>query len=116
MKTLMLDTTAWDLTIDGEKNIAIADDPYAPAQDAASEIRLFLGELYYDTARGVPYFTQILGKFPPLNYVRAKFVTAAGLVPDVKTVKCFFTSFVNRKLSGQVQITTVDGQTQVASF
>jgi hypothetical protein len=115
MNTLLL-SPDWDLTIDGQKNIAVSSDGLAPAQDAASEIRLFLGELYYDTQRGVPYFQQILGKYPPLNYVRAKFEAAAKLVPTVVSAKCYFTSFVNRKLGGQVQVTTSGGQTTAASF
>ena len=56
MKTLLLDQTTWDLTLDANNNIALAAEPYAFAQDAASAIRLFQGELWYDTTRGVPYF------------------------------------------------------------
>ena len=45
MKTLLLTTDAWDLTVDVSGNIAVADEPLALAQDAASAIRLFAGEL-----------------------------------------------------------------------
>ena len=40
-------------------NIAVADEPYALAQDAASAIRTFIGECYYDTTKGLPYFEKV---------------------------------------------------------
>ena len=65
MKTLLLDRTQWDLVQDANGNIALATEPYARAQDVASACRLFRGELWYDTAAGIPYFEDILGKSPP---------------------------------------------------
>ena len=52
--TLLLTPQTWDLTVDASNNIAVAAEPYALAQDAASAIRLFQGEDYYDTTRGIP--------------------------------------------------------------
>lgn len=104
MKTLLVDRTTWDLVADATGNIAVASDPYSQAQDAASACRLFEGELYYDTAKGLPYFAQILGHWPPLNYVRQKLVDAALTVPGVVSAKCFFSSFRLRALGGEVQI------------
>lgn len=115
-QTLLLDVQAWDLGLDASGNIAVASAPYALAQDAASAIRLVQGEYWYDTTQGVPYFQQILGKLPPLALLRAKFTAAALTVPGVKAARCFFSSFNNRQLSGQVQITDGSGQTSVAGF
>ena len=56
MNTLLLDASAWDLVLDANGDIALAAPPYAVAQDVASAISLFLGELWYDTTQGVPYF------------------------------------------------------------
>ena len=61
MNTLLLDRTVWDLVLDAGGNIARASNPYAVAQDVASAIKLFRGELFYDTAKGIPYWTEVLG-------------------------------------------------------
>lgn len=114
--TLLLDQTLWDLVLDIDGNIAVASPPYALAQDAASAIKLFQGELWYDTTRGVPYFTDILGKLPPLQLVKERFTAAALSVPGVTAAKVFITGLANRQLTGQVQITDATGTVAVASF
>jgi|SRR5665213_2644298 len=116
MQTLLVDTIAWDLLIDSSGNIAVASDPYAQAQDVASAVKTFLGEVYYNTLLGVPYFGDILGQAPPLSLIKSYFVTAAKTVPNVETAVCFISSFVNRHLGGQIQVTNSAGQTQVTSF
>jgi hypothetical protein len=115
MNTLLLNTANWDLTVTSSGDIAMATEPYAIAQDVASALKLFQGELYYDTTQGVPYFEQILGKYPPAQYLKAQFVLAAMTVPGVASAKAFLTGFSNRQLSGQVQITDANGQTSVVS-
>lgn len=116
MDTLLLDRTTWDLCLDSNGNIALASDPYALAQDAASAIRLFSAELWYDTSQGIPYFQSILGRPPPIAFMKSRFIAAALTVPGVASAKCFITKFENRALEGQVQITSVTGQTATASF
>lgn len=116
--TLLLDTLAWDLVLDANGNIAVASAPYALAQDAASAIRLFQGELWYDTSQGIPYFTQILGQLPPINYIKQTFINAALTVPGVASAEVFLSGIntVARQITGQVQISTDDGQTAVVNF
>lgn len=116
MKTLLLRPDTWDLTIDADGNIAVAEDPYSLAQDAASAIKLFLGELWFDTTQGVPYFSQIFGLPPNINLIKAKFVAAALTVPDVSAATVFITSIVGRNVSGQVQVTDSNGDTTAANF
>lgn len=116
MNTLLLDRTVWDLTKDATGNIALAAEPYALAQDAASEIRLFQGELWYDTTRGIPYFAQVLGKPPSVPFMKAQFTAAALLVPDVDSAQTFITSIVNRDVAGQVQIRSAAGTLAAANF
>lgn len=117
MKTLLLDQTSWDLLLDVNFNVAVASDPYSQAQDAASNIKLFKGELYYDTTKGVPYFPSILGEAPSLTIVKAQFVLAAKLVPGVTAAQCFISAInASRQLSGQVQVTNVIGATAVIGF
>lgn len=115
-QTLLLDTVFWDLVLDINGNIAVASDPYSLAQDAASAIRTFLGEVYYDVELGVPYFYDILGKDVPLSLLKKQFEEAAMTVPGIVQAQCFITSFNNREISGQVQITDVAGNLQAAGF
>lgn len=114
--TLLLDVSVWDLTVDTAGNIAVATPPYALAQDAASAIRLMLGELFFDTTIGVPYLTGILGFTPPVSQMKQYFVAAALSVPGVVSAKCFITSWVDRTVTGQIQVTDSTGTVTAASF
>lgn len=116
MDTLYLTPATWDLTLDADANIALATKPYALAQDAASAIKTFQGECYYNTAIGVPYWGAILGQSPPLNLVRERFVQAAMTVPEVTAAKVYFSDIKNRTLSGQVQITDKTGNLTMIGF
>lgn len=113
-KTLLLDGAAWDCVLDASGNWALASEPYALAQDAASEIRTFRGEVYYDTAKGVPYWQEILGYNPPAQVMRTLFVKAALTVPGVVSVICYLRALANRQITGQVQITDATGATATA--
>lgn len=116
MNTLLLSTTTWDLVLDINNNLAIATDPYSVVQDVASACRTFLGEEYYDTTVGIPYFEQVLGHQPPLSILKALLVNAANTVPGCNNPVVFISSFTNRAISGQVQFTDSNGATQVAGF
>ena len=83
--TLLLDRTKWDLVIDSAGNIAMAKPAYALSQDVASAIKLFLGELYYDTTKGIPYWENVLGKLPPPSLIIGYIEKAALTVPGVVT-------------------------------
>lgn len=104
MKTLLLDQATWDLTKDAAGNIALADAPYAIAQDVASAARLFFGELWYDTTQGVPYFQNLLGKPLSAGFLKSQLSSAALRVPEVSSVEVVLTGLVNRNLFGQIQI------------
>lgn len=114
--TLYLDPSAWDLVLDASGNIALATAPYSLAQDVATLLRTFEGECYYDTTRGVPYWQQILGEFPPLSQVKAKYLALAQTVPGVESAAVYFSSYSDRALSGQVQVTDSSGTTSATSF
>ncbi len=116
MKTLLLDREKWDLVLDVSGNLAIATDPYSLAQDAASAIKLFQGELWYDTSKGVPYWTQILGEAPSYSLIKSEFVKAALTVPGVIAAQCFISSFTDRTIKGQVQVTDKAGVISAAGF
>jgi hypothetical protein len=113
--TLLLDLTTWDLVVDVYGNIAVATSPYSQAQDAASAIKTFQGEVYYNTTLGVNY-SQILGTLPPIALMKQQFSEAALTVPGVATEVVYISSISNRTVSGQVQITNEQGQVSVAPF
>lgn len=114
--TLLLDQTAWDLVLDANGNIALAGAPYSIAQDVASATRTFLGECWYDTTQGIPYWQEILGDLPPLQYIAEQLQDAALTVPDVAAAQAVFTSFQGRSLAGQIQIIDTDGVANNVAF
>jgi hypothetical protein len=116
MDSLYLDPISWDLAVDASGNIAVCSDPYALAQNAATAVRTFLGEVYYDTTIGVPYWQDILGHFPALSVVKADLVAAAETVTGVVSAQVFITGVVNRQLTGQIQVTDSAGNISAASF
>ena len=116
MNTILLDQSRWDIILDASGNIALATDPYAIAQDVASAVRTFLGECWFDTTVGIPYFDKILGQNPPIPLVQSLIEKAALTVPEVVKASATITSFEGRTLSGNVQVTTSSGITIPVSF
>ena len=116
MHTLLLDRTEWDLVLDVAGNIAVATEPYSIAQDVSSAARLFLGELWFDTTQGVPYWQEILGHFPTPSVVKAAIVKEAKKVPGVADAVCYLSGLEGRRLSGQIQVTLTSGGTVVVGF
>lgn len=114
--TLLLDTETWDLCADANGNIAQAAPPYALAQDVASAIKTFLSEVRYDKTIGVPYFTKILGKTPPVGVFKAYMVAAALTVPGVVSAVCVINSFQNGKVTGQVTFRDSNAKTGAVNF
>lgn len=114
--TLILDQRAWDLVIDSMGNIAMAQPAYALAQDVASAVKLFLGELWYDTTKGIPYFQNILGHLPPVSLFIGYIEKAALTVPGVVSAQCIITEFSNTAITGRVKFIDEQGITQNASF
>lgn len=115
--TLLLDAALWDLTLDANGNIAVAQPPYAIAQDVASACRTVLGEVYYDTTIGVDYFGEIYGQTPPASVFQEQFEQAALTVPDVVSATCIIEAYSaeTRETIGQVQFTDGGGYTQSVS-
>lgn len=112
MNTLLLDNTLWDLCLDAAGNIAVASDPYQRAQSVANALKLFSGELWYDTSKGVPYFAQILAHTPPIQLFKEFMVAAAQTVPDVSDATCVINSFEGRMVVGSVSWPGPNGTTE----
>jgi hypothetical protein len=114
--TLLLDTDEWDMVIDASGNIAVAQPPYSLAQDVASAIRTFLGEVYYNTKQGLDYFGQVFGHLPPAALLTQLLSNQALTVPGVVTAQTVISSFTGGDVTGQVQFTDESGETNVVNF
>lgn len=117
MDTLLLDQASWDLVLDADGNIAKASNPYALAQDAASAIRTWLGEVYFDTTLGVPWSQQVFGKTPSLSLLKEQVRASALSVPEVASAEVFLVTLSDRRIGGQVQVSPAGGgAAQAANF
>ena len=114
--TIFLVPSTWDLVADVNGNIAMAQEPYSLAQDAASAILLFLGDYWYNTTLGIPYFQQIFGQKLDLAITKSLFIQAALTVPGVIGAKCYISKFSGRKITGQVQVSDTNGIISIAGF
>jgi hypothetical protein len=130
--TLLLDNINWDLLVDLNGNIAMAQEPYSLAQDVASQARLFAGELWFDTVQGIPYLpgetfanisappgvaSNVLGQYPSLALWQQYYKEAAFLVQNVSSAQMFFAALASdRSLGGQLVITASDGPTLAVSL
>lgn len=99
-----------DVCLDASGNIAIAGAPYSIAQDVAAQLSTFLGECWYDTTQGVPYWQEIFGKRPPASLIVSLLEAQALLVPDVETATATIGGIdAERGVIGQMIITDTDG-------
>ena len=116
--TLLLDRSAWDLVLDALGNIAVATEPYSLAQDAASAIKTFVGECYWDTTQGIDYLKLVFkGPPPSIGTLKRLFINAALTVTDVAAAQCFIQQASARQLIGQIQVTSKStGQVSATSF
>lgn len=110
--TIFLEPNNWDLALDVYGNIAVANAPYAVAQDVATSCRLWEGEYIYDITRGIPYEQYILGYMPPRNIFISWLANESLTVPNVSTATPVLAyNSGNREIYGQIQITLTDGTT-----
>lgn len=107
--SLLLDIVSWDLCLDAKGNWALASDPYAISQNVSCACRLIRGELYYDTSKGVPLWTDILNNAYPLPLFKADFQEAANAVDGVESSSVYIQELTDRSLIGQIQLSTAYG-------
>lgn len=108
MSTIYLDPDSWDLALDASRNIALAVAPYERAQTVANACRLWLGEAPFNTERGIPYESEVLGKQPPQRVLAGWYEREALTVPGVASATAVL-QYANRGLTGQIQCTLDDG-------
>ena len=111
--TFLLDRDTWDVALNASGNIAVATEPYSQVQDAASAVRVFEGEAYYNTTLGVPYWSDVLGRSQPTQIMRARAQQAALTVPGVIDANAILVTLANRTLGGQIQIRTASGEQEI---
>ena len=119
MNSLMLSSepSNWDLMVDASGNIAVITGPAAVAQNVASALKTFLGEVFFDTTMGVPYFQQILGQEYSLSLLQAQFNAQALSVSDVVDSETIINSIgSDRAVSGTVKFIDTTGQQNNAHF
>lgn len=118
MNTILLDPALWDLVLDSNFNIAMASNPYAIAQDVASTIKTFQGEVYYDTTQGLPYLTDILGqdRDTALTIFISQAEQAALTVPEVVDSQVTAIYYNNRQVTGTIEVIDTTGAANNISF
>lgn len=110
-RTLFLNEK-WDLALDGNGRLKIANGAYATAQDVANAVRLFTNDAYLAADRGIPHFSIDLGLMPSAAVVRSRMRKAALDVSNVASATVtLYDVEGDRKLKGVIEITTNDGQT-----
>lgn len=110
--TLFLRPDNWDLELDASGNIAVATSVYQQAQDIASAGRTFTGDLYYDTATGIPYDTEILGQTGfPLALYKMYLEEAAKSIDGVVSAQALVRAEDRRHVTGAIVFTNEDNQT-----
>jgi len=115
MNTLKLDIN-WDLTLDSSRNIAVLTGGAALAQDVASAISLFSGELYYNTSQGVPWFGDVLGRSYSKRLIETLLERAALTVPTVVSAQAVVSGFSGRTVTGEVRFIDSTGAENGVSF
>lgn len=122
--TLALDVGDWDLTLDTSGNLATFGDATPGtqtgpgmrlAQDVATRLRAWRGEVWFDTTQGIDY-ERYLGFAPSVVQLSADFQSEALLVPLCNTALADMTlERPGRVLTGTLYVTDLNGFTaQVA--
>lgn len=93
------------ILLDDTGNLAITDNPHAVAQDVACACSTFLGECWYDSTSGIPYWSRILGHWPGTQLVNATLQQEALKLPTVSAAICQVTVDKARTVTGVLRIT-----------
>lgn len=111
--TYQLDPVTWDLVIGADGGYATVSGAAQIAQDVASAVRTFAQECWYDITQGLPYFASILGKMPAQAFLKAQITAACLTVPTVTAVGFNALAVANRKLTGQILVSTTESATPI---
>ncbi len=116
-RTMQLDTSTWDLTLDGNGNLAIAEESYSVAQDVASACLVFSGECYYDNTLGIPWKEEVLGRRPSPGFIAQKMQAEALKLPVVEdALASVFFDKNTRTTRGTIRVTDINGNIAQATL
>lgn len=107
MLTWALDNNSWDIGVDyNTKSIALKDGNDQIAQDVASSVRVWQGELPMDEERGINYGKpeQLRGT---LGFEMKK---QAKIIQGVDDAMVVFNELKNRELDMTIYVTTTEGE------
>lgn len=104
MKTLALNSD-WTLYVDDYGNIATKESNDELAQDVASSVRVFLGEMPFDVNRGVSYNTPDDIRFTLKDEIKKQ----ALLINGVEEAVVSFERIEDRKANVIIYITNENG-------
>lgn len=104
MKTIGLENN--DIYVDDMNNIGVKDGLNRLAQDVASSVRVFRGELPRDVQRGIDY-NDIDGLQETLNH---DIIENAKLIEGVSEVSVDYERRENRVLTPTIYVTSEDGE------
>lgn len=105
MKTIGLENN--DLYVDEFNNIGVKTGLERLAQDVASSIKVWKGELPFDIQRGIDY-NDIDGIQDTLNH---DIIQQANLVEGVEEVSIDYEKRENRELNPTIYVKSEDGET-----
>ena len=105
MKTIGLENN--DLYVDEFNNIGVKTGLERLAQDVASSIKVWKGELPFDVQRGIDY-NDIDGIQDTLNH---DIIQQANLVEGVEEVSIDYEKRENRELNPTIYVKSEDGET-----
>jgi len=120
MDTLALDTSLWDLSVDSQGNLRTVGDATPQndltgpgmrlAQDVATRVQAWLGEVYFDTTQGINY-PVYLGGPPNLSLLQSVFNTEALNVPLCASAlaQFTFTAGSSRRIGGVLNVSDIAG-------
>lgn len=116
--TLALQVATWDLDLDDRGNLrtfgdATPDENTGPgmrlAQDVASRVRAWRGEVWFDTEQGIDY-PRYLGTTPSLVELRADYQAEALRVPQCATALADFAlGRRDRAVTGALYLSDLSG-------
>ena len=106
MKTFGLLNENWDVFVDEFGNIAMKEDNNQIAQDVASSVRVFKGEVPFDIYRGVEYDKPDENR----QNLKLQMTQQVYYINDIGDVLIDFTELKDRTLKPIIYLTTENGE------
>ena len=114
--TLYLDDN-WDITLNSDGKIKMADGAYAIAQNGSNAVRLFTKDAYFDQQRGIPHFDIELGhRLASVPILEDRIKQTLLKVEGISDALAVLEVEKERVLGGNAYITLTGGENAKISF